>query len=119
MLTRPLDGCSSTLNVTPTATVLTSVGKNTRDRSGPCSFNREVRTIASDNPRTTFSVHVTAAKITVLRKPFVNAGSRKNCRKFSNPIQFQSKRVQRVNAKKKAIAVGVRKKTPNTKAAGT
>ena len=32
---RPLDGCISTANVMPTATVLTSTGKKTIDRSAP------------------------------------------------------------------------------------
>jgi hypothetical protein len=48
----------------------------------------------------------------------ISAGSLKNCLKFSKPIQFQSKRVHRVKAKKNEIAVGTRKKMVKMTAAG-
>ena len=58
---RPLDGCISTANVMPTATVLTSTGKKTTERSRLRARMREVSSAASSRPRTTFRPLVTTA----------------------------------------------------------
>ena len=46
VLIRPLVGCIITLNVMPTATVLTSTGKNTIERIVPLSLIRDVTSTA-------------------------------------------------------------------------
>ena len=60
-LIRPLVGCIITLNVIPTATKLTSTGKNTIERIVPLSLIRDVTSMARAIPRTTFSPLVTTA----------------------------------------------------------
>ena len=57
----PSVGCISSLNVMPTATVLTSTGKNTIDRRVPLSLMRDVTRTPSAVPRTTLSPLVTTA----------------------------------------------------------
>ena len=49
-LIRPLVGCIITLNVMPTATKLTSTGKNTIERIVPLSLIRDVTSIAERHP---------------------------------------------------------------------
>ncbi len=60
-LMSPSVGCISSLNVMPTATVLTSTGKNTIERRVPLSLMRDVTRTPRAIPRTTFNPLVTTA----------------------------------------------------------
>ena len=59
--TRPKSGCSSTLNVMPTATVLTRTGKNTTERRRPRERIGPVSRTAKSMPSTTLRPLVTTA----------------------------------------------------------
>ena len=60
-LMRPLEGCISTANVMPTATVLTSAGKKMTERSRLRARMRDVSSAASGRPMATFRPLVTTA----------------------------------------------------------
>ena len=60
-LIRPVDGCISTANVMPTATVLTRTGKKMADRSTLRLRRREVSSVARSSPMTTLRPLVTTA----------------------------------------------------------
>jgi len=60
-LIRPREGCMSTANVIPTATVLTRTGKKMIPRSSVLSRMLEVRSVASSRPMTTLRPLVTNA----------------------------------------------------------
>ncbi len=62
----------------PTATVLTSTGKKTSERSRPRTRMLEVRSTASSMPSTTLRPLVTTAYTTVCRRPLRSACSEKN-----------------------------------------
>ena len=57
----PFVGCIITLKVMPTATMLTSTGKNTIERIVPLRWIRDVTSSASAIPSTTFDPLVTMA----------------------------------------------------------
>jgi hypothetical protein len=61
LLTSPVSGWSRTLNVIPTATVLTSTGKNTTERRNPRDRRRAVSRTARSMPRTTLALLVRTA----------------------------------------------------------
>ena len=60
-LIRPSEGCISTANVIPTATVLMSTGKKMIDRSAERMWILDVSSVASSSPRMTLSPLVTTA----------------------------------------------------------
>ncbi len=60
-LIRPSAGCIKTSKVIPTATVLTSTGKNTIERIAVLSLILDVNKTASSSPKTTLSPLVTKA----------------------------------------------------------
>ncbi len=79
VLMSPADGCMSAVKVTPTATVLTSVGKNTMLRMTPRSrIASEVRSIAKGSAMITLEPLVSVAYTTVLRRLERSAWSPRN-----------------------------------------
>ena len=90
-LIRPSDGCIKTLKVIPTATVLTSTGKNTIDRSGVLSLILDVNKTASSSPKTTLRPLVTTAYMTVFVMLPSRAGRLKKRTKLSQPDELPVK----------------------------
>ena len=95
----PCVGCISTWKAMPTPTVLTSTGKNATERRKVRPMIGPVSSRASAMPRTTLSPQVTTAYVSVCVRPEISAGSAKNWRKLSSPMNSWSNSVQRVRLK--------------------